>query len=495
MSSLLPLLRKELTSLSRRRRTLWLRLATLALLCLLTLPLLVQLLILSERLYSAKSVAEGLYQVFVWVQFLLLIAAAPAFSASTIAVERERGTIDLLRLASIRGATFTVGKLLGAAALPALLVASEVPFLFVWTLFGGIAVGSIFATLGLSAATTVLLVAVGVFSSAATRSSGVALVLSYLLAIGYLTVQWWGDVLFPTGFEEWLLHVALFRSLRTQGLSVHPWWNAAAASLAVSLLLGLGAGLFLLSPPSVSRLLDRTRVGSTAVRRSRPVGDHPIFWRELNGGGSRRVAGFLALITLASVGCLVAAMWVSDDGLRTALGSATVVLPAVAGGVLGALSVSGEKESGAIAALLLIPSPGTTVVMGKFLGACARALPLTAVPFLLGFMRMEETWMWASVTSVLVSLLMISTGILFSTIFAKSAVAVAATFGGTVVYTFCCCNSFAMFPMMLMAPDRSIGATRWIALPLSIVLYSVMIGSVLLVAVGLFESRARDALR
>ena len=487
-----PFLRKELVVLSRRRRTFWMRAGALGILSVLMIPLLVQLIVQSQRGYSVKGAAEFLFQLFVWTQFALVFVAAPAFSAGAISYERRLGMIDLLKLAAIRAPTLTLGKFLGAAALPFLLVLSEVPFLFIWSLFGGISPEAILATLLLTATMTTLFISFGLFTSSVSHTAGIATVVSYLVALIYVFAPLWGDPFFPVGFDGYLVHVALARILGSQGLTPVPWMTAVWGSLILSALFVLAASLFLMQPPW-SRVLDRTSLGSRAMRKSRGVWRWPILWREIYCGGGRRVTTFLNLCTLISVGCLAAAALIEDKTTQWWLGGITLVLPPIAGGVLGSISVTLEKEGGSIAALLLTPSAATSVVLGKFAGACARTLPLAFIPFLLGFVRLEELWMWASLSSTLASLLLISTGTLFSVIFAKSAVAVAVTFAGTVFYSFCCCNVLMTFPMMMMTGDPD-AVMRVAMLFISIGLYGVIVATVLAIAVGVFESRARDAL-
>lgn len=496
MNNLFPLLRKELVVIARRRRTFFLRAGTLAILSLLMIPLLVQLVVQSEKGYAVKGVAEFLFQMFVWTQFALLCLGAPAFSAGSITNERRLGTIDLLKLAAIRGPTLTFGKLLGAAALPGLLILSEIPFLFVWTLFGGIAPETILGTLGLSAAITFLLIAMALLTSALTRTSGIAMVVSYLLALAYLFAPLWGQPFFPVGFEGWFVHVALFHVLNDHTLTMYAWWRAASAAALAGAAFSIVAGAFLSVPRGVQFVLDRTRAGSRQTRRSRYVWGQPVLWREIYCGGGRRVTTFLNVSTAVSVACFFAAALLKDETARNILGGITLALPAVAGGVLGAISVSLEKEGGSIASLLLMPSSSTTVVLGKFAGACARTFPLVVVPFLLGYVRLEQLWMWGSLSSFLVSLLLIATGVLFSTLFARSAIAVAVTFAGTVFYTFCCCNVFTIFPaMILFAPATGDNGPvgKWLMFLISCVLYGMAIVTILAIAIGFFEQRARDA--
>lgn len=488
-----PFLRKELVVLSRRRRTFWIRAGALAILSVLMIPLLVQLLVQSSRGYSVKGVAEVLFQLFVWTQFALVFVAAPAFSAGSISYERRLGMIDLLRLAAIRAPALTLGKFLGAAALPFLLVLSEVPFLFIWSLFGGIAPEAIFATLFLTATITTLFIAFGLFTSAVSQTAGIATVVSYLVALIYVFAPLWGKAFFPQSFESYFVHIALWRVLNNPGITPVPWFDAVWASLAMSLVLTLGASVFLMQAP-FSKVLDRTSVGSRAERRSRRVWRWPVLWREIYCGGGSRVTTFLNLCTVISVGCLAAAAIVDDKTAHGVLGGITLALPPICGGVLGSIAVTLEKEGGSIAALLLTPSAATSVVLGKFAGACARTLPLAVVPFLLGFVRMEELWMWASLSSTLAALLLISTGTLFSVLFAKSAVSVAVTFAGTVFYSFCCCNVLMTFPMMMMTTPDADAPVRLVMFFISVGLYGVIIATVLAIAVGLFESRARDAL-
>jgi ABC-type transport system involved in multi-copper enzyme maturation permease subunit len=490
-----PLLQKELMVLARRRRTFWLRAGALGILTLLMIPLLIQLVVQSDRAYSVQGVAEVLFQIFVWTQFGLLVMAAPAFSAGAISYERRLGTIDLLKLASIRSPQLTVGKFLGAAALPALLVVSEIPFLFIWTLFGGISPESILATLTLSACMTVLLIGIGLFTSAITDTAGIAMVVSYGLALVYLMAPAIVRPFLPAGWDSWFIHTSLFHQLSSPGITPYPWWHAGAAALVAAFALSILASLFLVQPPSVQRVLDRTSVGSKIERRSRRVWSQPILWREIYCGGGRKVTAFLNLATAISVACFAAAAMVRDDHWRNVLGGITVALPPIAGGVLGAISVSLEKEGKSIAALLLMPQASTTVVLGKFAGACTRTLPLAIVPALLGYVRLDWSWMMLSLTSGLLSLLLVSTGTLFSVIFAKTAVSVAVTFAGTVFYTFCCCYNGALFMPFMLMNNQQPGdlVTVLVIFAITAGIYGVIIATVLAIAVGMFETRAREA--
>ncbi|HVO29678.1 MAG TPA: ABC transporter permease subunit, partial [bacterium] len=332
-------------------------------------------------------------------------------------------------------------------------------------------------------------------TSAMTRTSGIAIVVSYLLGVAYLFGPLVGQPFLPAGFENWFIHVALFHVLNDKAFTLYPWWNSALLAVVAGTACSFLASVFLVSPRAVGKLLDRTSIGSRQIRKSRPVWSHPVLWREIYCGGGRRVTTFLNVSTAASVACFFAAAFVKNDTARYVLGAVTMILPAIAGGVLGATSVSLEKEGGSIAALLLMPSSATSVVVGKFAGACARTLPLAGVPFLLGFVRLEPLWMWGSLSSALVSTLLIATGVLFSTLFAKSAVSVAFTFGGTVIYGFCCCNVFSIFPMMVFMPvnNSSDQVARWVMFGVSCVTYGLAIVTVLGIAVGFFEQRARDA--
>ncbi len=67
-------------------------------------------------------------------------------------------------------------------------------------------------------------------------------------------------------------------------------------------------------------------------------------------------------------------------------------------------------------------------------------------------------------------------------------------FAATVLYTFCCFCNIGMFPMMLLMPMQpGDDGMRVVILAFTIAIYSVIVATVLAVAVGLFEQRAREA--
>jgi ABC-type transport system involved in multi-copper enzyme maturation permease subunit len=113
---------------------------------------------------------------------------------------------------------------------------------------------------------------------------------------------------------------------------------------------------------------------------SRVVGDSPVLWRELQQAILRsRALTILAALLIAAV--LLFAYYLSGfeepvQQVITAIGSVVAILACA---VLSTGTISQERESRTLDALLCTPLPARDIVWGKFLGAARRAAPLLAI--------------------------------------------------------------------------------------------------------------------
>jgi ABC-type transport system involved in multi-copper enzyme maturation permease subunit len=108
-------------------------------------------------LRSLASLGENFYYTIGTVQLIVILLAAPAATAGSVCVDRERGTLSHVLVTDLSNTEVVVGKLFARLAPVASLVLAAVPVMAIATLLGGI-VPSAIATL------TAVSLAVAVFA-------------------------------------------------------------------------------------------------------------------------------------------------------------------------------------------------------------------------------------------------------------------------------------------------------------------------------------------
>lgn len=139
-----------------------------------------------QRLLSAielSSLGKGIFIAIVFVETLIVAALAPAYTAGSIAQERERQTYDLLVATPIRSTSIALGKLISGLAYLLLLVLASVPLAALGFLFGGIDPASFIPPFLVLFAGAIGLGSVGVFFSALFKRTQPASVATYLLFV------------------------------------------------------------------------------------------------------------------------------------------------------------------------------------------------------------------------------------------------------------------------------------------------------------------------
>src|SRR5690242_1266486 len=113
-----------------------------------------------DRLATARF-AGSYVETFVVQQFILLLLAAPAFTAGAVTDEKSTGTLQYLLTADLTSAEVVVGKLLGRMAQVGLLFLSGLPVLCFIGVFGGL---DLVGLLGVAATTALILFGLGAAS-------------------------------------------------------------------------------------------------------------------------------------------------------------------------------------------------------------------------------------------------------------------------------------------------------------------------------------------
>lgn len=127
--------------------------------------------------------AMGAYTGIAVIQFILILFIVPALTASAIAGERERQTLDLILCTRLRPTSIIVGKLLASMSHIILLIIASIPMFSIVFLYGGISVVEIIQLFGFYLVTAIMAGSVGIFFSTYVKKTIAATVLTYALGI------------------------------------------------------------------------------------------------------------------------------------------------------------------------------------------------------------------------------------------------------------------------------------------------------------------------
>jgi len=84
------------------------------------------------------SFGRGIFAAVMFIETLVIVALAPAYTAGLISQEREKQTFDLLSVTPISSLSIILGKLLSGLSYLGLVVGASIPIASVAFLFGGI---------------------------------------------------------------------------------------------------------------------------------------------------------------------------------------------------------------------------------------------------------------------------------------------------------------------------------------------------------------------
>lgn len=135
------------------------------------------------------TVGQAIFRGLVLLQLVMISLLAPAFTAGSIAGEKERKTYDLLVTTLLPARSIVLGKLGAALVYVVLLILTGLPLESMAFLFGGVSLSEvIIAVLGMLV-TALAFASIGLFYSSIVRSSTSATVLSYVTVLMVLFAQ------------------------------------------------------------------------------------------------------------------------------------------------------------------------------------------------------------------------------------------------------------------------------------------------------------------
>src|SRR6266481_4928297 len=174
----LPIVARELRVASRRRGTYWVRTgAALAVVAAGTFLFLM----ISDR--PSREIAMALFAVLTGIAVFYCLLSGVRSTADCLSVEKREGTLGLLFLTDLKGYDVVLGKLAATSLNGLYGVLAVVPMLAIPLLMGGVTLGE-FGRMALVAVNTLFFsLAVGIFSSAISRSAQKAMGLTFFIIL------------------------------------------------------------------------------------------------------------------------------------------------------------------------------------------------------------------------------------------------------------------------------------------------------------------------
>jgi ABC-type transport system involved in multi-copper enzyme maturation permease subunit len=341
----------------------------------------------------------------------LALVISPALLAGSLAGEKERGSIGLLLTTRVTSREIVSGRLAGKLSQVAMILLAAVPAVVLMSALAGISGLSLLTLFLLPLAVALGAGGIALAASAMSRRGRDALLLVYLLDILFLLTPLVGSSLLALPAEIPLGALNPFSGLLPLCWDDSP--GAALTTAAVWTALGLGGAALAawrLRPTCLKQF------GGEVVRRGRgarrwaipPVGDRPMYWKELYverartlGRAGRWIGAFivlgLALGSTTMAGLIVWALLVEHDSQwankitsdmsQWIGGTSTLVgfLIQWAIGLRAAVAISSERERGSWDGLLTSPLEGSEIVRGKLLGSM----------FALRWLILAALWAWS----------------------------------------------------------------------------------------------------
>ncbi len=129
----------------------------------------------------SARIGQAIFSAILVVQMTLTMLLAPALTAGSISMEREKQTLELLITTPISTLGMVVGKLISSLAYVFLLIVASVPLMSIVFAFGGIAPDDVVRAYVLLFAVGFGIGSIGQFMSALLKRTGAATALSYLI--------------------------------------------------------------------------------------------------------------------------------------------------------------------------------------------------------------------------------------------------------------------------------------------------------------------------
>jgi ABC-type transport system involved in multi-copper enzyme maturation permease subunit len=145
--------------------------------------------------FASAAVGQEVFGALILVETLLVVFLAPAFTAGSISLEREKQTLDMLTATPISSLAIVLGKLLSALAYVFLLIAASIPLTALVFVFGGVGPDDVVRAYAVLIVSALGLGSLGLFISAVMQRTQGATVVTFFTVL-FLTLGTMFSVLF-----------------------------------------------------------------------------------------------------------------------------------------------------------------------------------------------------------------------------------------------------------------------------------------------------------
>ncbi|MFL5777864.1 MAG: ABC transporter permease [Chloroflexota bacterium] len=133
--------------------------------------------------FAAASIGQQLFIALLMLETIVVAFLAPAATAGSISLEREKQTLDLLVVTPVTALAIVIGKLLSALTYLLILIAASIPLTAVVFTFGGVGPEDVVRGYLVLVVSALGLGAIGLFCSALVRRTQAATMISLLVAL------------------------------------------------------------------------------------------------------------------------------------------------------------------------------------------------------------------------------------------------------------------------------------------------------------------------
>jgi ABC-type transport system involved in multi-copper enzyme maturation permease subunit len=372
----------------------------------------------SGRIDEYATFANGLFEVFVSVQFVLVALLTPVYTASAVADEKERRTLEFLLATDLRNREIVLSKLLARFLNLDMLVLAGLPILALLQFLGGVDPDLVLASYAATLATVASVACLGTLFSVLVRKGRDAILLTYLCIFAYF-VSWRVQFAIPLSWRSLpsasspvtlqnlldcynagnILHVTTSIGYLGRGSGVTLSEALPGALRGYLIFHGLLAlvcitwAVFRLRAVAMKETYGKSRKLRLGVRvfGRPPIGEQPMVWKEVFAEPGLRlhwlgriVVLFLVVSSFVPVVFILKEYydprvgWGRSPAEFLAVGMniwgrtvgamvATLLLFGVA--VRAAGSITGERDRQTLDSLLTSPLDSNAILYGKWLGA------------------------------------------------------------------------------------------------------------------------------
>lgn len=133
--------------------------------------------------FASAAVGQEVFGALILVETLLVVFLAPALTAGSISLEREKQTLDMLTATPISSLAIVLGKLLSALAFVFLLIAASIPLTALVFVFGGVGPDDVVRAYAVLIVSAIGLGSLGLFISALTQRTQGATVVTFFMVL------------------------------------------------------------------------------------------------------------------------------------------------------------------------------------------------------------------------------------------------------------------------------------------------------------------------